>query len=418
MSQKIKLEKNKRVSIKITPVEITNQGDAGKFMLSLGVAVEGVRILSPKSIHFAFEIEGIRSWEANIIKQHMLSLGSDAAIERSALIKDIKTSVFVFGNLNQLNKLSQKLKNQPFSLDIVSKDIASYLKNLQKKDFTFKARDKVLKIKNPIVCGIINITEDSFSGDGLLKADSSKAKLQDLGMRQAESMIREGARMIDIGAESSRPFSKQIPVKEELKRITPVLKAIRKEFKKIIISVDTYKYKVAKVCADEGVDVINDITSLRGSRQMAGLIAEYELGCVLMHMKGTPKTMQINPSYKDVIKEEIDFFKERLEYCERKGICVQRIIIDPGIGFGKRLEDNTKIIRDLYKLKIFGLPILLGLSRKSFIGKILNTEVDARLVGTIAASVISLTKGGNILRVHDVKETIEAIKIVSGIIGN
>lgn len=411
-------KKNKLENIKIIPVEITNQDDAKKLMASLGVAAEGIKILSSKSINFAFKIEGIRSWEANIIKQHMLSLGSDAAIERSALVKDIKTAAFVFGNLNQLKKLSHKLKNQPFSLGVISRDIDFYLQKVQKKDFVFKARDKVLKIKSPVVCGIINVTEDSFSGDGLLKLNTGKGKLQDLALRQAEAMITSGAKIIDIGAESSRPFSKQISAKEEIRRVIPVLKVIRKRFKKIIISVDTYKYVVVKSCISEGVDVINDITALRNNSQTADLISKYELGCILMHMKGTPQTMQIKPSYKDVIEEEIDFFKERLEYCQKKGIHRERLILDPGVGFGKRIKDNTKIIKDLYKLKIFGLPILLGLSRKSFIGKILNTEVSDRLIGTIAASVVALTRGGNILRVHDVKETVEAIRIVSGIMSD
>ena len=405
--------------IKITPIEIRNKEDARKFMASLGVAKEGINILSPKSVHSAFKIEGIKSWEANIIKQHMLSLGSDAAIERNALMKNIKTTAFIFGNLSQLKKLSQKLKNQPFSLGAISKDIAFYLRNLEKKEFTLHARNKVLRIKKPVVCGIVNITDDSFSGDGLIgQAKRRGVKLQDLALRQTESMIANGAKMIDIGGESSRPFSRQVKPKEEIKRIVPVLKAIRKRFKKIIISVDTYKYEVARASTDEGVDIINDITALRADYRIASLIKKYRLGCVLMHMKGTPQTMQINPKYKNVVEEEIDFFKARLEFCDQNAISRDRIIIDPGIGFGKNLKDNTRIINELYKFKIFGLPILLGLSRKSFIGKMLNIEVGQRLIGTIAASIISLTKGSNILRVHDVKETTQAIRMVSGIINN
>ena len=137
-----------------------------------------------------------------------------------------------------------------------------------------------------------------------------------------------------------------------------------------------------------------------------------------MHMKGTPQTMQISPKYKDVVEEEIDFFKERLRFCSEKGIDRERIFIDPGIGFGKRLEDNIRIINELYKFKIFGLPIFLGLSRKSFIGEMLNVEVGERLMGTIAASVISLIKGGNVLRAHDVRETVQAVRIASKIIDN
>ena len=196
------------------------------------------------------------------------------------------------------------------------------------------------------------------------------------------------------------------------------MKVLRKEFKKVFLSVDTYKYSVAKAAIEEGADIINDITALRSSPQIASLIKRYKLGCILMHMRGTPQTMQVNPHYKDVTAEIIDFFKERLKFCNSRGINKSQILIDPGIGFGKRLEDNTRIINELYKFKVLGQPIFLGLSRKSFIGKILKVGFDQRLAGTIAASMVSLTKGANILRVHDVRETAQAIKVASKIINN
>ena len=405
--------------MRITPLNIKNEEEARKIMSSLGVSPEGLRILSPKSIHLAFKIEGIKSWEANIIKQQLLSLGSDAALERKALIKNIKTSVFIFGNLSQLKKLSEKLKDQPFTLKEISQSIADYLNNLDEGGLIFKARGKVLKINKPIICGVINVTEDSFSGDGLLnKAGNSKSKIKSLALEKAEKMVKAGAKIIDVGPESTRPFSRPVKVGMQIKRVIPILKVLRKEFKKVLLSVDTYKYSVAKAAVAEGVDIINDITALRSSPQMASLIRRYKLGCILMHMKGEPATMQISPSYKDVTAEIIDFFKERLKFCYEKGINKSQILIDPGIGFGKRLEDNTKIINELYKFKVLGLPIFLGLSRKSFIGKILNVGTSERLVGTIAASIISLAKGANILRVHDVGETAQAIKVASKITNN
>ena len=405
--------------MKITPLNLKNEEEARKIMSSVGVSPEGLRILSPKSIHAAFKIEGIKSWEANIIKQQLLSLGSDAALERKALIKNIKTSILIFGNLSQLKKLSEKLKGQPFTLREVSQSISAYLNNLGKKELIFKARGKVLKIKKPIICGVINVTNDSFSGDGLMsEVGSSKFKVQRLALEKAEEMLKAGAKIIDVGGESTRPFSSPVKVKDEIKRVIPVLKVLRKEFKKVFLSIDTYKYSVAKAAVAEGVDIINDITALRSSRQMASLIKRYKLGCILMHMKGEPATMQISPSYKDVTAEIIDFFKERLKFCDRRGINKSQILIDPGIGFGKGLEDNTKIINELYRFKVLGLPIFLGLSRKSFIGKILNVGTSERLAGTIAASIISLTKGANILRVHDVGETAQAIKVASKITNN
>jgi len=395
----------------IAPINTSDEGSIKKLMLSLGVTKEGINILSPKSMHLAFRVEGIKSWEANIIKQHLLSLGSDAAIERNALVKDIKTNILIFGNLSQLNKLCEKLDSQLFSLKRISEKISFYIKNLKKRNFTIKARNKIINIKKPILCGIINVTFDSFSGDGLLKENNFTA----LALKKAAYMVKNGAKIIDLGGESSRPFSHSISEKEEIKRVIPVLRILRKEFKKTIISIDTYKYRVAKYAIEEGVDMINDITALRTCPQIAGLIKKNKLGCVLMHMKGTPLNMQINPKYGDIIKEEFNFFEERLDFCKKKGIIPEQVLIDPGIGFGKRLEDNIKIINELDKFKVFGLPIFLGLSRKSFIGKILNAGVNQRLWGTIASSVVALQKGANVLRVHDVREVHQALKVTSKI---
>lgn len=380
-------------------------------MVSLGVSKQGIRILSPKSVPAAFKIQGIRSWEANIIKQQLLSLGSDAAIERSALLKNIKTDILIFGNLTQLKKLSLKLKGQPFSLNEVSKQLQVSLKNSQKKEFVFKAGNKSLKIKEPVVCGIINLTPDSFSGDGLSGCDPKMV------VERAGRMLKAGAKIIDIGGESSRPYSRPVKEAREIKRVIPVLKIIRKKFPKVLISVDTYKYNVARAAAAEGVDMINDITAFKHSPKMADLIKKYKLGCVLMHMKGSPLRMQLNPEYKDVISELLDFFKERLDFCFAKGIDHSRIAIDPGIGFGKRLEDNIRIIKELYSFKVYGLPIFLGLSRKSFIGKILKVKVEKRLSGSLAAACVSSLAGANILRVHDVTETVAALKVTEKIRG-
>jgi dihydropteroate synthase len=403
--------------MRITPLKIESQEEAKKIMKNLGVTPDGIKILSPKSISAAFKIGEISSWEANIIKQHLLSLGSDCAINRNALVKKIKTSVLIFGNLVQLKKLCKKLEKQPFGLKDISYKLSIYLDNLFKKEFIFRAKDKILKIKKPIICGIINLTSDSFSGDGLFKEAKNKKDIISLAIKKAEEMIKNGAKIIDLGGESTRPFSKPVNEKEEIKRVIPVLRAIRKKFKNVFISIDTYKYKVAKEAIESGADIINDITALRSDSRIASLIKKYKLGCILMHMKGKPQTMQMNPQYrKGVMEEIIDFFKERLNFCKKMGIKEEQISIDPGIGFGKRVEDNLKIINELYKLKIFGLPIFLGVSRKSFIGKVLNIEVEERLIGTIASICCAYLRGASILRVHDVKEASEAINMLYQII--
>lgn len=402
--------------MRITPLKIESQSQAADLMQILGVSKEGIDILSSKSTHIAFKIEGISSWEANIIKQHLLSLGSDSAINRDALIKDIKTATLIFGSISQLRKLCEKLKVQPFKLRQISESISLSLDNLFKESFIFRARTKTLRINKPVLCGIINVTPDSFSGDGILA--KSKRQVNESALKIACGMVRAGAKIIDIGAESSRPFAKPISQSQELKRLIPIVKTLRKKLKGVFISIDTYKYKVAKEALDQGADIINDITALRKAPRIADLVKKYKAGCILMHMKGTPKTMQKNPSYSNVTDDIIDFFKERLDFCTKKHINREQIMLDPGIGFGKRLEDNFKIINELYKFKMFGLPIFLGLSRKSFIGKTLGLDVDRRLNGTIAANVFALSRGANVLRVHDVRENFQAAKLFSKLNNN
>lgn len=401
--------------MEVVPLTIDNQLEAKRAILSLGATKEGARILAPKAVFKSFKIEGIKSWEANILKQHLLSLGSDAAIERDALIKDIKTGVILFGSISQLAKLSAKLKNQTQRLKWLSKQLSNFLVNSEKESYKYVARDKVLKIRNPVICGIINVTEDSFSGDGLLRrAGLSTPQLADLVLAKASEMIKAGAKIIDIGGESTRPFSRRISSKKELKRIMPAVKAVRKKFQKVIISVDTCKPEVAKAAVEEGADIINDITALR-SHETASLVEKYKLGCVLMHMQKTPQNMQVSPKYSCLNREIISFFKKRIDYCRDKGIKKEQIFIDPGIGFGKLVCHNSEIINNLSQFKIFGVPIFIGISRKSFIGKILKKEPRERLYGILAAEILALEAGAKVLRVHDVARTQEAIRVFSEI---
>jgi len=401
--------------MKIIPLNIENKAAAKTILARNNVSKEGIAILSPKCVHAAFKIEGITSWAANVIKQHMLSLGSDAAIERSALVKNIVTSAIVFGNMNQLEKLCAKLSSQPFGLHEVSEKLSSYLEESHKQTFIIQARNRKISVKQPMVCGIINVTPDSFSGDGLLRPCCSSRDYAALALERAGGMIQAGARMIDIGAQSSRPGALPLSCEEEIRRISPVLKAIRKTYKNIILSVDTYKFKVAKVALGYGVDVINDIMALRASPCMASLIRKERAGYIMMHMQGSPKTMQAHPHYQQVTEDIMDFFSRRLSFAQQKGIMLKQIILDPGIGFGKTATDNLTIINQLYKFKVFGRPLMLGLSRKSFIGKVLDASVENRLAGSLAAGVVALLRGTHILRVHDVKETAQIVQMVSAI---
>jgi dihydropteroate synthase len=254
----------------------------------------------------------------------------------------------------------------------------------------------------PLVMGVINVTPDSFSDGGkFLDAEAAIA--------HAKKLVKEGADLLDIGGESSRPGSDAIPAKEELERIVPVLDGIIDDVK-VPISVDTCKPQVARKVLDMGVHIINDITGLT-SAKLADVVAKHGAGIVIMHMQGTPKTMQKKPRYDDVVADILRFLRERVERAEKKGIRRESIIIDPGIGFGKTAEHNLEIISRLKEFKSLGLPILVGASRKSFIGKVLDKDVDDRLSGGLAMLSMSIQNGASIVRAHDVRESVVAAKM-------
>jgi dihydropteroate synthase len=254
--------------------------------------------------------------------------------------------------------------------------------------------------------GILNVTPDSFSGDGISE-DPMKA------ISYALRMVKEGAHIVDIGGESSRPGSNPITAKEELRRVIPVIKGLLES--KVPIAVDTYKPDVAREALKIGADMINDITGLTNPK-MTEVVANYKAGVVIMHMKGKPKSMQHAPIYAKGVMEEVkDFLASRVAMAMEAGIDAESIVIDPGIGFGKTVNHNLEIIRQLTSLKNLEMPIMIGPSRKNFIGEILDLPVGQRLEGTLAAVVASVINGADIVRVHDVRECNLAIKVTDAI---
>jgi dihydropteroate synthase len=258
-------------------------------------------------------------------------------------------------------------------------------------------------LKRPLVMGILNITPDSFS-DGGMYLDSNAA------LKRADKMIEEGVDIIDIGGESTRPGSDTVSADEELKRITPIIEGIKK-ISDIAISIDTYKPEVMKEVIDMDIAMINDIYALQKPNAI-DMIKKSNVGVCIMHMQGTPKTMQLNPTYKNVVSEVISFLEERANLIVNEGINKSRIILDPGFGFGKTFEHNIDLLQNIESFQSLNLPILVGLSRKSFIRKILNGDHDDHLSGSISAAILSVLKGARILRVHDIKETQSALKII------
>jgi dihydropteroate synthase len=257
----------------------------------------------------------------------------------------------------------------------------------------------------PLVMGVLNVTPDSFY-------DGGTYLLRDTAIQRALQMIGEGADIIDVGGESTRPYSRPASLDEELHRVLPVIEGIRKQ-SDIPLSIDTYKADVARAAVTAGVDIINDISALTFDGAMADVAAETGAPVVLMHMKGTPRDMQVNPSYEDVVGEIAQFFHERIAFAKTRGIDEENIILDPGIGFGKRLEDNLAIIRDLARFKGLGRPVLIGTSMKSFIGRITGTDaIEDRAEGTLASVAISVWNGADIVRVHDVAGTARVVQFM------
>ncbi len=261
--------------------------------------------------------------------------------------------------------------------------------------------------RRTVIMGILNLTPDSFY-DGGRRGDALEA------IRDGIAMAEGGAEIIDIGGESTRPGSRPLSRDEELARVLPVLRGLRRELK-VPISIDTYKSTVAQAALEAGADIINDISALRFDPEMISVVAREQVPVVLMHMQGTPRTMQAEPRYGDVVYEVRDFLASRLAEALHKGIAAPGIVIDPGIGFGKTLEHNLALLRALPVFAALGQPLLIGASRKAFIGKILDLDVDERLEGSLAAAVAAILNGANILRVHDVRETVRAARIADAI---
>ncbi|MGF1848391.1 dihydropteroate synthase [Vibrio lentus] len=266
-----------------------------------------------------------------------------------------------------------------------------------------QANNKTLLLNRPHVMGILNVTPDSFSDGG--QFNSLEKALQ-----QAEHMIKAGVSIIDIGGESTRPGAPEVTLEDELSRVIPAIKAIRAKFD-VWISIDTSKAEVMRQAVEAGADLINDVRALQepGALEAA---AQAQVPVCLMHMKGQPRTMQANPSYDDVFTDVEGFLKERVEACESVGIPKEQLVLDPGFGFGKTIEHNYHLLAHLEKFHSLGLPILAGISRKSMIFKLLDKAPADCMVGSVTCATIAAMKGAQIIRVHDVEDTLEAMKII------
>jgi len=268
--------------------------------------------------------------------------------------------------------------------------------------------NRILQIGSaPLVMGILNVTPDSFS-DGGRYADKKAA------VRRGLQMANEGADIIDIGGESTRPGAQAVEAGEELERVLPVLEAIRRE-SEVCISVDTSKAAVARAALDAGAEIVNDVTALSGDPEMQEVVRRSGAGAILMHMRGTPRTMQVDPHYGDVVAEVRGFLASRAEALVESGVERRRLAVDPGIGFGKTLDHNLRLLANLPSISTCGLPLVVGLSRKSFLGALTNRDAGDRLAASLAAMVYCVLQGVQVVRVHDVEESVDAIRAVAAL---
>ncbi|OAT80691.1 dihydropteroate synthase [Desulfotomaculum copahuensis] len=392
------------MSIQVRNIEIKNREQALAEIAAIGADRTGCRLMAPKAVHRLLKLSGVNPKQANIIKQEMLGKGGEAAIARGAADGTVEeTDVLLMGTLKQYEALMAKLRLQPFGLAALAGEIRQVLQNLEgRRPCRLDCRSRSLVLgERTLIMGILNVTPDSFSDGGRFN-DPERA------LEHARQMVADGADIIDLGGESTRPGYEAIPEDEELRRVMPVLEKLPAEID-VPVSIDTTKAGVARRALEAGAHIINDQWALRADPDLAGVAAGYDAPMILMHnQQGT--------EYRDMMGDMIAFFRESMAIAERAGLCRDKIIIDPGIGFGKTLEQNLEVMRRLRELDCLGRPVLLGTSRKSLIAKTLHLPADQRVEGTAATVAIGIAAGVDIVRVHDVKEMARVARMTDAMV--
>jgi dihydropteroate synthase len=360
-----------------------------------------------------FYIPSVDFRAANALKQEMLSRGGDAVVHRDAIQGTVKfCDVLLLGTSGQYKSLITKLEAMPYwGLGSVRNGLASALKGLLTRNWSIPVRHggELRLGEHPLVMGIINVTPDSFFA-------ASRAEQTGQCVERAFQMQEEGMDILDLGAESTRPGSDPVPEDVEKERILPVIKTLRKKGYSLPISVDTVKASVARAAIDAGADIINDVSAGRSDPTILDVAASNATPYICMHMKGTPKTMQQDPHYDDLIGELISFFEERIKTAVSRGLDSSLLLLDPGLGFGKTAVHNLAILKNLQSFKVLGRPLLIGHSNKSTIGKVLDgAPVEDRLEGTLAITALCAWEGISIVRVHAVRENDRVIRMVRAI---
>lgn len=377
---------------------------------NIGVHQASIETFMNKSAILPLKILKVRTPAANIIKQEMLACGGDCAIHAGCVVcAQDHSDILLLGTRKHYRLLLQKMAMMPyFGLPKLREELQSFLEKTQLK--TILADNRILEYDHVVVMGILNITPDSFYA-------GSRLRSLDEVINRAGQMLSDGAEILDIGGESTRPGSDSIDSPEEIARIVPVVEALRKEYPQSILSIDTYHAETAKAALASGADIINDISALEYDEKMIEVIVKNNAPVILMHMRGTPKNMQQNTHYGNVVEEVTKYLHERAEALRGHDFPKEKIILDPGIGFAKNVEQNLKLMQGLSEMTGSDYPVLLAASRKATIGKVLgDIPPEERLPGTIATSLQAVYAGANMVRIHDVKENVQAIRMLEAIL--
>ena len=396
--------------ISIRLLKIDSPRDALRELDRVGTGIEVRDRLATKMVPVRIWLGDVRTPAANILKQEMLALDGDAAVTRgAAACLEPASNVLLIGTLSQIRRLTRVLRDQPFGLDRLGERIAAFLAAIERREFTVKTRRGSLSFgKRTLVMGILNATPDSFS-DGGLFLDPATAVAR--GLRLAE----EGADVIDIGGESTRPGARTVPAEEEIRRVIPVIDRLAACLT-VPISVDTARAPVAAEALRAGASIVNVVGALARDPEVAGVAAREEAALVLSHLRGRPETMQDEARYPlGVTGEVVEELARAMAEAESRGVDRERIIVDPGLGFAKRAAQSWEVLRRLEELRTLGRPILVGTSRKSFIGEATGLPVKERFPGDAAAMAIAVLHGAQMVRVHEVARAIPVLRMAEAI---
>lgn len=389
-------------------LSIGSLADAEQELSRIGADPGGTVRMAPKMLARCIHLSDLQCRQANILKQEMLALGGDAAVARGTVACSIdSTDVILIGTDRQLHQLCNKLSPQPFGLPALGGELADLLKRFTVTPQSWRTSKRDIPLNRPLIMGILNITPDSFS-DGSCYLDPEQA------LDRAMQMIAEGADIIDIGGESTRPGSAAVDAEEEIRRVLPIVSKLSGKIS-CPVSVDTRKSLVAKAVIAAGAEIINDVSGLTFDPLLAPIVAESRVGVVLMHTRGTPGTMQQDTRYDNLIGEICDSLRNLRDSAITHGISSECIAIDPGIGFAKDVAGNLEILRRMREFTSLGQPLLIGSSRKSFIGTTLGRETGDRLYGTAATVATAVINGASIIRVHDVRAMRDVVDMAHAI---